>query len=63
MAQQCVGIAEMNPRLICSLFIAALVAYVGLGARLFQLSAADERDDPYQQLELFTRVLERVRKD
>ncbi len=53
----------MNSRLIYPLFIAALVAYVGLGARLFQLSAADERDDPYQQLELFTRVLERVRKD
>ena len=53
----------MNKRLIYPLFIAALVAYVGLGAKLFQLSAADERDDPYQQLELFTRVLERVRKD
>ena len=59
----CAGIAEMSPRLIYPFFIAALVAYVGLGARLFQLSAADERDDPYQQLELFTRVLERVRKD
>ena len=53
----------MNPRLIYPFFIVALVAYVGLGAKLFQLSAADERDDPYQQLELFTRVLERVRKD
>ena len=53
----------MNKRLIYPFFIAALVAYVGLGAKLFQLSAADERDDPYQQLELFTRVLERVRKD
>lgn len=53
----------MNKRLIYPFFIAALVAYVGLGAKLFQLSASDERDDPYQQLELFTRVLERVRKD
>ncbi|MFM7554262.1 MAG: S41 family peptidase, partial [Verrucomicrobiota bacterium] len=53
----------MNARLIYPLFIAALVAYVGLGAKVFHLSAADDRDDPYQQLELFTRVLERVRKD
>jgi len=53
----------MNARLIYPLFIAALVAYVSLGAKVFHLSAADDRNDPYQQLELFTRVLERVRKD
>jgi carboxyl-terminal processing protease len=53
----------MKKRLFYPLFVFALAAYVVLGARMFQLSAADERDDPYQQLELFTRVLERVRKD
>lgn len=53
----------MKKRLFYPLFTFALAAYVILGARMFQLSAADERDDPYQQLELFTRVLERVRKD
>jgi carboxyl-terminal processing protease len=53
----------MKKRLFYPVFVAALAVYTLLGARMFQLSAADDRDDPYEQLELFTRVLERVRKD
>ena len=53
----------MKKRLIYPFYVAALLAYSLLGAHLFNLSAANERDDPYEQLELFTRVLERVRKD
>lgn len=55
--------AGMKKRLFYPAFVTALAAYTLVGARMFQLSAADDRDDPYEQLELFTRVLERVRKD
>ena len=53
----------MKKRLVFPFFVTALAVYTLVGARMFQLSAADDRDDPYEQLELFTRVLERVRKD
>lgn len=53
----------MKKRLTYVVFLLVLVAYVGAGAQVARLTAAGEKDDAYQQLELFTRVLERVRKD
>ncbi len=53
----------MKRRLTLTALGAALGLYVLSGAQVLRLSAADERDDPYQQIELFTRVLERVRRD
>jgi carboxyl-terminal processing protease len=53
----------MKQRLVYPIFLVALAAYVGLGAGIFHLNAADESDDPYKQLEIFTRVLEKVRKE
>ncbi len=43
--------------------VTLLGTYVFTGAQLYRASAADAKDDPYQQLELFSRVLERVRRD
>jgi len=53
----------MNRRIIYGLLAVALSLYVLSGAQVFRLTAADEKDDAYQQLELFSRVLERVRRD
>lgn len=53
----------MKRRLVYGLFASALALYVFSGAQVFRLSAAEEKDDVYQQLELFARVLERVRRD
>jgi carboxyl-terminal processing protease len=53
----------MNRRIIYGLLAVALSLYVFSGAQVFRLTAADEKDDAYQQLELFSRVLERVRRD
>jgi len=53
----------MKKRLAYALFVLALAVYVSVGAQVYRLSAAGEKDDAYQQLELFSRVLERVRKD
>jgi len=53
----------MKRRFLYGILTVALSLYVVAGARVFRLSAADETDDAYQQLELFSRVLERVRRD
>ena len=53
----------MNRRIVYGLLAVALSLYVFSGAQVFRLTAADEKDDAYQQLELFSRVLERVRRD
>lgn len=53
----------MKRRIIFGILGLALSLYVFSGAAVFRLSAADEKDDAYQQLELFSRVLERVRRD
>ena len=53
----------MKKRLTYAVFILSLSAYVFAGAQVSHLSAAGEKDDAYQQFELFSRVLERVRKD
>lgn len=53
----------MKKRFSLTVFVAALVLYVVAGAQVLRLSAADEKDDAYQQLEVFSRVLERVRRD
>lgn len=53
----------MKKRLTYAVFLLALIAYVGAGAQVARTTAAGDKDDAYQQLELFTRVLERVRKD
>ena len=52
----------MNRRLVYGVLSVALSLYVFSGAQVFRLSAADDKDDAYQQLELFSRVLERVRR-
>lgn len=61
----------MQKRITYALYFTVLGVYIMTGARVAHLSAgarvahlsADEKDDAYQQMELFTRVLERVRKD
>ncbi|HAB17179.1 MAG TPA: carboxyl-terminal protease, partial [Verrucomicrobiales bacterium] len=54
----------MKKRLFYALFLACLGGYVFIGSQVFQASAAkDKGDDAYQQLELFSRILERVRRD
>ena len=53
----------MNRRFVYGMLAVALSLYVFSGAQVFRLSAADDKDDAYQQLELFARVLERVRRD
>ena len=54
----------MKKRLLYAAFIACLGGYVFVGSQVFQASAAkDKADDAYEQLELFSRVLERVRRD
>ena len=51
----------MKKRLAYAVFVLALAVYVSVGAQVYRLSAAGEKDDAYQQLELFSRVLELVR--
>ena len=54
----------MKKRILYSLLLTALTLNLVLGARLyFSYAQAGEKDDVYQNIELFTRVLERVRKD
>ncbi len=54
----------MKLRLLYSLFVAALAGYVFVGSQVFEATAAkDKGDDAYTELELFSRVLERVRRD
>lgn len=54
----------MKLRLFYSLCVAALAGYVFVGSQVFEATAAkDKGDDAYTELELFSRVLERVRRD
>lgn len=54
----------MKKRLTYGIYFAALAAYLACGFRVFEArGAAAKEDDAYQQLELFARVLERVRRD
>ncbi len=54
----------MKNRLIYTLLLACLGGYVFIGSQVFEASAAKEKgDDVYTELELFSRVLERVRRD
>lgn len=54
----------MKKRLLYALFVACLGGYVFVGSQVFQASAAKNKgDDVYAELELFSRVLERVRRD
>ncbi len=53
----------MKRRVYFGFLTVALSLYVLAGARVFRLTAAEENDDAYQQIELFSRVLERVRRD
>src|SRR6185295_3081996 len=54
----------MKRRLIYCLVTVGLAVNLGLGARVyFSSAAAAEKDSPYPNLELFTRVMETVRKD
>src|ERR1043166_5459897 len=54
----------MKKRLLYALLLSALTVNLLLGARIyFTYAQAGEKDDVYQNIELFTRVLERVRKD
>ncbi len=54
----------MKKRLLYALFLACLGGYVFIGSQVFEASAAkDKGDDAYTELELFSRVLERVRRD
>ena len=52
----------MQKRLTYALFFLVLGGYTFTGAQVSRINA-DDKDDAYQQLEVFTRVLERVRKD
>lgn len=53
----------MKKQVFYAVLLAILAGYVFTGAQVYQASAADSRDDAYQQLEIFSRVLERVRRD
>ncbi len=53
----------MKKRLFYAVFVVSLAAYVLTGAQVERLSSAGEKDDAYPQLELFARVLQKVRKD
>ncbi len=54
----------MKKRIVYGLLLTALVLNLLLGARVYLTYAqAGEKEDVYQNLELFTRVLEKVRKD
>lgn len=54
----------MKKRLLYALFLACLGGYVFVGSQVFEATAAKNKgDDAYTELELFSRVLERVRRD
>ena len=54
----------MKRRLTYGILVVVLVANLAIGARLFLSSAAaSEKDSAYPNLELFSMVMERVRKD
>src|SRR5881394_2718736 len=54
----------MKKRILYGILLTALTLNLFLGARIyFGYAQAGEKDDVYQNIELFTRVLERVRKD
>ncbi len=55
----------MKKRLSYAVLVFFLAAYVLRGAQVYRqlAAAAGEKDDAYPQLELFSRVLQRVRKD
>ena len=54
----------MKLRFLYTFFIVALSGYVFVGSQVFEATAAKDRgDDAYTELELFSRVLERVRRD
>src|SRR5438045_9773043 len=54
----------MKKRLLYGLLLTALTLNLFLGARIyFSYAQAGEKEDVYQNIELFTRVLERVRQD
>jgi carboxyl-terminal processing protease len=54
----------MKRRIVYGLLLTVLSLNLFLGARIyFSYAQAGEREDVYQNMELFTRVLERVRKD
>jgi carboxyl-terminal processing protease len=54
----------MKKRILYGLLLTGLTLNLLLGARIyFSYAQAGEKDDAYQNIELFTRVLERVRKD
>jgi len=53
----------MKKQVFYAVLLAILAGYVFTGAQVYQATAADSRDDAYQQLEIFSRVLERVRRD
>jgi carboxyl-terminal processing protease len=53
----------MKKKLFYAGLVTLLGTYVFTGAQLYRATAADAKDDPYQQLEMFSRVLERVRRD
>lgn len=53
----------MKRRVVLGFYALALGLFLFSGASVMRLLAAGEKDDAYQQLELFARVLERVRRD
>jgi carboxyl-terminal processing protease len=54
----------MKKRILYALFLGCLASYVFIGSQVFEASAAKNKgDDVYAELELFSRVLERVRRD
>lgn len=59
----CVRETDMNRRLVYMAVAAVLGLNLFVGARLYSSSAASEKDSAYPNLELFTYVMERIRKD
>jgi carboxyl-terminal processing protease len=53
----------MKRRVIYGLVVSVLIINLAIGARVFSSVHAAEKDSPYQSLELFSYVLEKVRKD
>lgn len=56
-------VGHMRNRIIYGVYLTALLAYSLAGFRVYRLTAADKDDERYEQMELFARVLERVRRD
>ena len=53
----------MKRRLVLGCYALALGLFLFSGASVMRLMGGGEKDDAYQQLEMFARVLERVRRD